>query len=203
VVATDAAEIAEAVEAAGYRAVLTSSDHGSGTDRVAEVARRGEFDGADIVLNVQGDEPFVLPAALHGAVARVRGGDDVGTAAAPLTAMNADDPGRVKVVFDAQGRALYFSRAPIPFYRDVGTADRRFWQHIGVYAYRRDALRRWAAGEPTPLERAERLEQLRALEYGLTMGVALLDTPAIPGVDTLEDLLRADALWTATARGSG
>ena len=199
VVATDATEVAEVVEAAGLRAVLTATSHQTGTERVAEVARRAEFAGFDVIVNVQGDEPFLSKSALSGALARVRGGDDVGSAATPLTAADAADPGRVKVVLDTNGRALYFSRAPIPFVRDAG--DRRdglYWQHLGVYASRREALMRWVALPPTALELAEKLEQLRALQNGIHFGIARLEAPALPGIDTPEDLRRAEAHWQET-----
>jgi 3-deoxy-manno-octulosonate cytidylyltransferase (CMP-KDO synthetase) len=198
VVATDSTMIARVVELSGARAVLTRESHLSGTERVAEVAARDEFADLDVVVNVQGDEPFLPRAALEGALARVAGGDDVGTAAAPLTAENAADPGRVKVVADARGRALYFSRAPIPFRREPGKAPADlYWQHLGVYAYRRQALEQWTRLPPAPAEEAERLEQLRALHYGLSVGVARLDRAAQAGVDTPEDLRRAEAHWFA------
>lgn len=199
VVATDAEEVADVVSKAGFRVVLTDAGHRSGTDRVAEVAARGEFAGFDVVANVQGDEPFLPSGALAGALARVGGGDEIGTAAAPLSAEYAHDPDRVKVVTDRRGRALYFSRAPIPYHRDTAPGDRPvYWQHLGVYAFSRPALRRWSSLEPTELERAERLEQLRALEHGMSIGVACLGEPALPGVDTPDDLRRAEAHWHAT-----
>lgn len=200
VVATDAPEVGAVTERSGGRVVMTSSLHESGTERVAEVAARPEFAGYDLVLNIQGDEPFVAAGALRGALARVRGGDDVGTAWAPLPAGEAGDPARVKVVTDHRGRALYFSRAPIPFARDPGTAV-EYRQHVGVYAFSRETLARWVALPPTPLERIERLEQLRPLVYGLSIGVAPAGGPAAPGIDTPDDLARADALWDAFATG--
>ena len=122
----------------------------------------------------------------------------MGTAAAPLAAESADDPSRVKVVTDAAGRALYFSRAAIPRRRDpADPADGLYWQHFGLYVYTRDALRRWVATRPSPAELAERLEQLRALHAGITIGVARLSEPALPGVDTPDDLRRAEAHWHA------
>jgi 3-deoxy-manno-octulosonate cytidylyltransferase (CMP-KDO synthetase) len=203
VVATDSEEIAAVARAAGVNAVLTRSEHESGTDRVAEVARRAEYAGFEIVVNIQGDEPFLSAAALGGAVDMVRAGFDIGTAAGSVMGDAAQSPSLVKVVCTGNGRALYFSRSAIPFHRDAGAADdRRYHQHIGVYACTRSALLQWAALAPTPLELAERLEQLRALENGLSIGVALLDETALPGVDTQEDLERADAHWTATARGA-
>jgi 3-deoxy-manno-octulosonate cytidylyltransferase (CMP-KDO synthetase) len=195
VVATDAREIAAVVERAGYEAVVTSADHQSGTERVAEVVASKSFSSYDVVLNVQGDEPLVAPAALHGAVARVRSGDPIGTAAGDLDRSLASDPNRVKVVTDSRGRAVYFSRAPIPFDRD-GTGDVIYHQHVGAYAYTRDALDRWVRLPPVPEERWERLEQLRPLLHGIPIGVALFPGPAAPGVDTADDLRYAEAQLT-------
>ena len=198
VVATDSPMIAQVVERSGVRAVLTADGHLSGTERVAETVRRAEYAGFDVVANVQGDEPFLSREALAGAVARVAQGDDIGTAAAPLGPEHASDAGRVKVVTDARGRALYFSRAVIPHRREAtDPADGLYWQHVGLYVYTRDALERWVACPSSPAERAERLEQLRALHCGLTIGVARLAEPAPPGVDTPEDLRRAEAHWHA------
>jgi len=210
-VATDEEEVRAVVERAGGRAVLTSPHHETGTERVAEVARRPEFEGYDVIVNLQGDEPFLPDEAVRGAVARVRAGDDVGSAAAPLPPEAASDPARVKVVTDERGRALYFSRALIPFVRQNGAGagggggeggaaplTGLYWQHLGVYAYARSALRRWVELPAVPLERAERLEQLRALYHGLTIGIARLDGQAAPGIDTPEDLRRAETLWQAT-----
>ena len=199
VVATEAPEVAAAVERAGGRAVLTSPAHQTGTERVAEVAARREFAGMDLVANVQGDEPFLDPDCIAGSIARAADGDDVGTCAGPLDPALAGDPARVKVVTDAAGRALYFSRAPIPFRRDPDTpAGGLYWQHVGLYVYRPEALRRWVELPPTPAEQAEKLEQLRALHHGLTIGVARLAVPVLPGVDTPDDLNRAEAHWHAT-----
>lgn len=198
VVATDSEMVARVVEVAGVRAVLTRPSHQSGTERVGEVAARPEHAGHDIVVNVQGDEPFLPRAALAGAIDRVIQGDEVGTAAAPLDARDAGDPGRVKVVADVNGRALYFSRAMIPHRRDRDAATHDlYWQHLGVYAYRREALDRWTRLPPAPAEEAERLEQLRALHYGMHVGVARIEEPAEPGVDTPDDLRRAEARWLA------
>ena len=198
VVATDSQMIAQVVERAGVRAVLTHDGHLAGTDRVAEAAGRAEFAGFDVVANVQGDEPFLPREALAGAINRVAQGDDIGTAAAPLPPEHAADPSRVKVVTDARGRALYFSRAAIPRRREpTDPADGLYWQHLGLYVYTRPALDRWVAAPPSPAERAEHLEQLRALHCGLTIGVARLTEPALPGVDTPDDLRRAEAHWHA------
>lgn len=187
VVATDAREVVAVVEDAGFEAVLTSADHQSGTERASELIGMKAFKGFDLIVNVQGDEPLVALAALHGAVARVRAGDPIGTAAAPLEPALAPDPNRVKVVVDARGRALYFSRAAIPFDRDGGGGV-VYHQHVGVYAYTREALERWVRLPAVPAERWERLEQLRPLVHGLPIGVALVPGPAAPGVDTAEDL---------------
>jgi 3-deoxy-manno-octulosonate cytidylyltransferase (CMP-KDO synthetase) len=196
VVATDSTQVAQAAERCRVRAVLTDSSHETGTDRVAEVALRPEFAGFDVIVNLQGDEPFLPREALAGALERVEQGDDIGTAAAPLSAAMAQDPTRVKVVTDRRGRALYFSRAVIPYLREPGNApDALYWQHLGIYAFSRAAIARWVGLPPCPPEQAERLEQLRALYNGMTIGVALLDEPALPGVDTAEDLRRAEAHW--------
>ena len=187
VVATDAPEIAAVVERAGGEAVMTSARHNSGTERVAEVAGLSAFNGFDLCVNVQGDEPLIDAAAIRGAVDRVRQGDPIGTAAGTLDRALAGDPSRVKVVVGPTGRALYFSRAPIPFDRD-GTGSVVYHQHVGVYAYTRDALQRWVRLPPVPEETWERLEQLRPLAHGIPIGVALFDRPAAPGVDTADDL---------------
>jgi 3-deoxy-manno-octulosonate cytidylyltransferase (CMP-KDO synthetase) len=196
VVATDSPMVAEVVARTGTAAVLTRADHRSGSDRVAEVAARPEYAGYDVIVNLQGDEPFLSREALAGAVERVASGDDVGTAAAALEPAQAADPARVKVVTDVRGRALYFSRAPIPFRRDPDTDPAGlYWQHVGLYAWARAALERWITLPATRAEEAEKLEQLRALEHGMTIGVARLSEPALPGIDTPDDLRRAEAIW--------
>ena len=196
VVATDSPMVAEVVARTGTKAVMTRSDHPSGSDRVAEVAALPAYREYDLIVNLQGDEPFLSGEALSGAVERVRGGDDVGTAAAPLDAAEAAEPARVKVVTDVRGRALYFSRAPIPFRRDPqAPTTGLYWQHIGLYAWSRAALERWVGYPPSLAEEAEKLEQLRALEHGLSVGVARLAEAALPGIDTPEDLRRAEGIW--------
>jgi 3-deoxy-manno-octulosonate cytidylyltransferase (CMP-KDO synthetase) len=201
VVATESPMVAQVAERSQVRAVLTNRGHLTGTDRVAEVAARPEFAGYDAVVNVQGDEPFLTREALAGSIEQVAQGNDMGTAAAPLEAELAGDPSRVKVVTDAAGRALYFSRSVIPHRREpAGPSDRLYWQHLGIYAYTREALRRWAGLEPSAAELAERLEQLRALHHGLIIGVARLAEPVEPGVDTLDALRRAEAHWQALQR---
>jgi len=196
VVATDSPRVVQVAERSGVRAVLTDAGHQTGTDRVAEVAARPEFAAFDAIVNIQGDEPFLSREALAGALGRVEQGDEIGTAAAPLDPALASDPSRVKVVTDARGRALYFSRAMIPHRREPGDpGDGLYWQHLGIYAFTRPALARWVTLPPCEAELAERLEQLRALHNGMTIGVARLQEPALPGVDTAEDLRRAEAHW--------
>jgi len=202
VIATDSEEVAAAARKDGAEAVLTSPDHPSGTDRVAEVAKRREFAGFDAVLNVQGDEPFISSEAVRGALGMLRGDFRIGTAAVQAAAAILADPSVVKVVTADDGRALYFSRAPVPFLReprdaeDAGLLRERVWQHIGVYAYTRDALAQWVALPAHPLERIERLEQLRPLAAGWAIGVALIAGPLRRGIDTEVDLARANSEWT-------
>ena len=199
VVATDDPAVADVVERAGGTAALTSPDHPSGTDRIAEAVAAPSLAGYDIVLNVQGDEPFVDGATIRGALGMVRDrGFPVGTVSAPAAEDALGSDAIVKVVTGDDGRALYFSRAPIPWCRDAADAARRaplVRQHVGVYAYTREALARWVALPEHPLERVERLEQLRPLAAGLAIGVAPLDAPVAGGVDTEDDLARANARW--------
>jgi len=201
VVATDDAAVVDVIESVGGVAVLTRSDHPSGTDRVAEVARRAEFAGADVLLNIQGDEPFIDDAAVRGALSIVTGGfAPIGTAAVQAAPDVLDAPDCVKVVCDDAGRALYFSRASIPFLRDAvdgAVRDKLVRQHLGIYAYSREALQRWVALPVHPLEQVERLEQLRPLAAGLAIGVANAAAVEFGGIDTEEDLMRANAHWTS------
>lgn len=200
VVATDAQEIAEALAPWGVTIVMTDPAHESGTDRVAEVARRPEYAHCDIVVNLQGDEPFMPVDAVTGAIARVKQGDAIGTAAAPLDPALRHEPTLVKVVADTSGRALYFSRAAIPHVRDAADlTETRWWQHLGVYAYQREALLRLTALPICALERAERLEQLRALDAGLVIGLTFLAQPAPAGIDTAADLAAAELRWRDVA----
>jgi len=196
VVATDADEVVAAVRAAGGEAVRTAADHRSGTERVAEVVAMSAYADFDLIVNVQGDEPFVDGAAVRGALARVVAGDPIGTAAGRLDAVHAADPARVKVVLDVEGRALYFSRAAIPYDRDGGGGV-EYHQHVGVYAYRRNALRQWVGLPPVPEERWEQLEQLRPLRHGLPIGVHVIDAYPARGIDTPDDLAWADATVSA------
>jgi 3-deoxy-manno-octulosonate cytidylyltransferase (CMP-KDO synthetase) len=209
-VATDDDRIARAVERFGGEALMTSTSHRTGTDRLAEVAARVE---CDVVVNVQGDEPLVEPTMIEQAIAPFR--EDPALQMTSLRARIADvaelaDPNVVKVVVDRHDYALYFSRAPIPFARDpaavgphssaadtapteVGPYCGGPWRHVGLYAYRRSFLPTFAALPPSPLEQTERLEQLRALEHGIRIKV--VETPHFSiGVDTPADLAKVDAL---------
>ncbi len=203
VVATDAEEVMRACEREGIEAVLTSSEHPSGTDRVAEVVSRAAFARYDIIVNVQGDEPFVSRAAVAGAVMMVASGRaPIGTACVRAGADALARRDVVKVVRNNEGHALYFSRASIPFLReddDATLRDALIRQHIGVYAYTRDALQQWVSWPAHPLERIERLEQLRPLAHGLVIGVADTDESPEGGIDTEDDLLHANARWTILA----
>lgn len=196
VVATDSEEIAAVCRRVGAEAVMTSPHHGSGTERIAEVAALPAFRGMEVVVNVQGDEPFVTEAQVTGAVEQVLAGWDVGTVAAPVMTRSAwKDPAVVKVVRSEAGGALYFSRAPIPHPRgrepeESDLASDAFLRHIGVYAYKPEALARWVTLPPGPLEGIERLEQLRALAAGVEIGVAVV-AAAEGGIDTPEDARRA------------
>jgi 3-deoxy-manno-octulosonate cytidylyltransferase (CMP-KDO synthetase) len=205
VVATDSDEVASAATTAGAECVMTRGDHPSGTDRVAEVAARPEFGSYDAIVNIQGDEPFVQRDAVVGAAAIVSSGRfPLGTAAAHAAPAILGQADVVKVVTADDGRALYFSRARIPFIRDDADAPLAATlvrQHIGVYAYTRDALDRWVHLPQHPLERIERLEQLRPLAAGIAMGVAVIDEPPLGGIDTEDDLARASARWHDYSRG--
>jgi 3-deoxy-manno-octulosonate cytidylyltransferase (CMP-KDO synthetase) len=202
VIATDSPEVADAARTAGAQVAMTRADHPSGTDRVAEVANLPEFRGYDAFVNVQGDEPFVGDEAVSGALAQVTSGKfSLGTAACRAGAEILANPDVVKVVADSQGRALYFSRAPIPFLRDAadrGARDGLVRQHLGIYAYTRDALNRWVSLAPHPLEITERLEQLRALADGMAIGVAIVEQDqGVRGIDTEEDLIAANIRWSS------
>lgn len=204
-VATDHQEVADAVHASGGRAELTRQDHPSGTDRIAEVVTRPAWSTYDVILNVQGDEPFVSADAVRGALDMVvMRGFDLGTAAARASAVVQSNPHIVKVVCASDARAMYFSRAPIPWCRDAGDAGMHadlVRQHIGVYAYRHAALLEWVGLPEHPLERVERLEQLRALAAGLRMGVAVVAEAPDGGIDTEDDLARANARWQQLQTG--
>jgi 3-deoxy-manno-octulosonate cytidylyltransferase (CMP-KDO synthetase) len=206
VVATDDESVASAVRAVGAECVITSDTHTSGTERVAEVALQPRFRGYTTIVNVQGDEPFIGHGAVKGAAELVAAGQfPLGTAASRASTEILDTPSLVKVVVADDGRALYFSRAPIPYLRDradAGKLAERTLQHVGVYAYSREALREWVALPPHPLEEIERLEQLRPLAAGLPIGVAVTSEEPASGIDTEEDLERANAHWDAFMTGA-
>lgn len=191
-VATEDERIREEVEREGGQVIMTSPDHQSGTERCAEALEKLNGMDPDIVINLQGDEPFIRPDQidrLHELLSHPEVG--IGTLAAPLQDPKAmADPNRVKPVFDPKGRCLYFSRAPIPYYKE-GEEDKERHQHIGIYAYRAELLPRIAELSHTPLERSEGLEQLRWIEHGYDIHVAV--TQAHPsGIDSPEDLERAE-----------
>jgi len=198
VVATDDERIAAAVDGFGGTAVMTRADHATGTDRLAEVAAELQ---SEIVVNVQGDEPLIVPEAIDDVVALLedRDADRMATLRRRIDdPADLADPGVVKLVVDARGYALYFSRGAIPFVRP-GLPAPAVWRHLGLYAYRRDFLREVASLAPTPLEQAEGLEQLRVLEHGFR--IATVETTAdTVGVDTPEDLERVRRLVEAGAR---
>jgi 3-deoxy-manno-octulosonate cytidylyltransferase (CMP-KDO synthetase) len=192
IVATDDRRIVEAVEAFGGEVRLTSPSHPSGTDRLAEVAASLD---CDVVVNVQGDEPVLAPDTIDAAVAPFSGNPSLEMSTLRRRITDPEElrnPNVTKVVVDRDGFAMYFSRAPIPFTR-AGQPEAPAWAHVGLYVYRRETLLRLAALPPTALERAEALEQLRALEHGIRIK-AIETTPDTIGVDTPEDLARVRAL---------
>ena len=198
VVATDDERIKVAVEAHGIDACLTSADHPTGTDRLAEAARQLGLPDDAIVVNVQGDEPLIDPGAIDEAVA---GFTDPGVLITTLYRRITDlaelkNPNIVKIAIDRGGFALYFSRAPIPYVRDPRGGWPPMYRHVGLYAYRRSALLVLASLEPTPLERAESLEQLRALEHGIRIKTVETAYDSF-GVDTPEDLEHVRRLLAA------
>ena len=205
VVAADHADIVAACERHGVSALLTRADHASGSDRLAEACERLCLDGQDRIVNVQGDEPLIDPALIDACAALLdeRSDCSMSTAAHAIeSAAEIDNPNIVKVVLDAQSRALYFSRAPIPCWRDGRPAAPAHGialalRHIGIYGYRAGFLRRFGALAPSPLEQAESLEQLRALWHGERIAVHIAATAPGPGVDTPEDLARVRLLLAA------
>ena len=207
VVATDDARIASAVARFGGVARITAASHRTGTDRIAEVARHL---ACEVVINVQGDEPLIRPEMIEAVAGPLLAGGDVRMTTLRRRMTDPDEyanPNVVKVVVDRNGDALYFSRAPVPFAREEGQAPSArlkpdtTYKHIGIYAYRRDFLLEFAALPQTPLERAESLEQLRALEHGYRIRTIETEFDSI-GVDTPEDLDRVrrqlERLTTAT-----
>jgi len=201
IVATDDQRIVAALRPFQTRCVMTSPDHQSGTDRIAEVAR-----GIDenIVVNVQGDEPEIEPEIIDALIDRLAsrpsgdGGEDMATAATPFPAgAPVADPNLVKVVISTGGRAIFFSRSVIPHHRDQTTVPAAtYYLHLGIYAYRRPFLLEFASWKPTPLELTEKLEQLRALEHGRSIGV-LITPRATHGIDTPEQY----QVFVARSRG--
>jgi 3-deoxy-manno-octulosonate cytidylyltransferase (CMP-KDO synthetase) len=185
VVACDDERIVRALQPFNTRCVMTDPSHPSGTDRVAEAAR-GMCD-AEIVVNVQGDEPEIEPETIDRLVSEMRdSGDEMETAATLFRPpLDANDPNLVKVVFNREQGAMYFSRSPIPFQRDANGPAPAYYLHVGIYAYARETLIRFAGWKPTPCELAEKLEQLRALEHGVRIGVTIIDHPT-HGIDTPE-----------------
>lgn len=198
VVATDDGRIEAAVTGFGGEALRTRSDHASGSDRIAEVAERLGLSGDQVIVNLQGDEPEMPPACLDQVAALLSAGGDVATLCRRIDDPDEIvDPNAVKVVASEAGEALYFSRSAIPHGRGHASAAAAlaagvdYRRHIGLYAYRVDALRRFTDAEPSLLERAEALEQLRFLELGMRIRVAEACAPIPPGIDTPADLERA------------
>ena len=207
-VATDDERIRSVALTFGADCLMTSQHHASGTDRIAEVARLRGFRPDDIVVNLQGDEPMMPAEVIAGVAQALQDAPraDIATAVAPIQSLREFlDPNCVKALRASDGRALYFSRAPVPWPRDSVAADRptRFagaWRHIGIYAYRVRSLLQFAAWPPTPLEVTEKLEQLRALEYGMHIHLVALPTVPPAGVDTPEDLERVRAMLEAQSQ---
>jgi 3-deoxy-manno-octulosonate cytidylyltransferase (CMP-KDO synthetase) len=218
VVCADHARVVAACQQHGVESVLTSVEHQSGTDRLSEAAQQLGLDPAAIVVNVQGDEPLIAPEAIRSVaqLLQARPDCDIATVAHRLHRLEElFDPNVVKVVTDASGRALLFSRAPIPWARGHFSAagsgsgatkapDRwpdglQAFRHVGLYAYRAGFLQRFSQLAPAPIELAEKLEQLRALWYGSRIAVMQIDSAIPPGVDTPEDLVRVRSVLTGAA----
>ncbi len=209
IVATDHADIAAACAAHGVEAVMTRADHPSGTDRIAEVARTLNLAADEVVVNLQGDEPLIAPALLAACAARISQDVPMATCAHPLSDVaDVFNPNVVKVVLDKAGRALYFSRATIPWARDAFAATRDALpaslpagyaplRHIGLYAYSNAFLQAYPGLEVSPLEQIEALEQLRVLWHGVPIAVHVTDSAPQAGVDTPEDLARVQLHYTS------
>ncbi|HEY3645930.1 MAG TPA: 3-deoxy-manno-octulosonate cytidylyltransferase [Gammaproteobacteria bacterium] len=202
IVAADDARIREACEKAGIEVQMTAASHASGTDRIAEVAERLGWDDDELVVNLQGDEPMMPPECIEQTAKLLESGADMSTLCTPIHDLHEFmNPNVVKVVADGQGRALYFSRAPIPWNRDSavsGLASQQHYQgalrHIGIYGYRVGALKRLSATSPCELEQLEKLEQLRALWLGMHIALDVAREVPGPSVDTPEDLKRVATL---------
>lgn len=205
IIATDDQRIADAAHKFNATVCMTSPEHTSGTERLAEVVEVQGWGDDDIIVNVQGDEPLIPAALIKQVAAGLADNADapMATLAYPIhTTDEVADPNIVKVVLDKQGYALYFSRAAIPFHRDrpaVGNNTGAL-RHIGLYAYRAGFLKRYMQMEPSPLESIEKLEQLRVLWHGMKIQVGIATALPGHGVDTLEDLARVDALLTNDPR---
>jgi 3-deoxy-manno-octulosonate cytidylyltransferase (CMP-KDO synthetase) len=208
-VATDSETIAAAVRNAGFAAVLTRPDHVSGTDRLAEAARHLGLANSEVVVNVQGDEPLIPPSLIAAVAGTLAGSRDcaMATAAHPISSLEEwCNPNIVKVVGDQAGRALYFSRSPIPFERDAGPSETTIsarlssaqlpLRHIGLYAYRAEFLSVFPSLAPAPIELLESLEQLRALWHGYRIALHISESAPPTGVDTPADLERVRELWS-------
>jgi 3-deoxy-manno-octulosonate cytidylyltransferase (CMP-KDO synthetase) len=204
-IATDDERIRAAAARFGADCLMTSAQHASGTDRIAEAVRARGFAADDIVINLQGDEPAMPAEVISNMAGALRDvpSRDIATAVAPIASLREFlDPNCVKAVRANDGRALYFSRAPVPWPRDSvvelrPTACAGAWRHIGIYAYRVRSLLQFAAWSPTPLETTEKLEQLRALEHGMHIHLVTLTHAPPAGVDTPADLERVRAALTA------
>ncbi|NBW00973.1 MAG: 3-deoxy-manno-octulosonate cytidylyltransferase [Betaproteobacteria bacterium] len=215
IVATDDQEIQDACTAYGIEATLTRADHQSGTDRIAEVAQRLRAAPTQCIVNVQGDEPFIAPALIRDVAQQltIQPAASVATAAAAvLDPEHLQSPHIVKVVCDAAGLALYFSRAPIPYQRNLWPSLQQVgmprhaddkpiaFRHIGIYAFRTNALAAFVGWPVCPIEQAEQLEQLRWLWHGHRIAVHYTETAPAPGVDTPEDLQRIRQMWAEQHR---
>jgi 3-deoxy-manno-octulosonate cytidylyltransferase (CMP-KDO synthetase) len=203
-IATDDERIAAAAHTFGAQVAMTSPAHVSGTDRIAEVVRARHFGAEEVVVNLQGDEPLMPPEVIARVAAAVAAtGVDIATAVAPIGDVEEFlDPNCVKALRAADGRALYFSRAPVPWPREHAIEGRpsdfaSALRHIGIYAYRVRSLLRFAALAPTRLELCEKLEQLRALEHGMSIQLVTFNSAPPPGVDTPKDLERVRAVLGA------
>lgn len=207
IAAVDDEAVYAVVKEAGYEAEMTAVDHPSGSDRVMEVVERRGWSNDDVVVNVQGDEPLFPTAVVDALIQTMAAGDDLATVAEPITSLqDFENPNIVKVVTGNEGLALYFSRAPIPHTRDLPTPEdalRLARRHVGIYAFRVDALRRFTRIQDAPLERTEMLEQLRWLEAGHRIRIVDAGQPVPGGVDTPDDLHRVRQVFVSLHEGEG